>query len=137
VTISDNHWGVIQQTSATGTTGLVNLSNGGANPNSIYCNSKSAPGAYCTANSCPNGANVWNDSALPLAAENNYWADSPLSRCTCDSTLANCTCTGSAFGDTTPPDGVDVLSTPFVSGGTAGVVTTTGPLLMTTPTCAY
>ena len=135
--ITDNHWGVIQQTSAAGTTGLVNLSNGGSNPNQIYCNGKSEPGAYCTSASCPNGANLWNDSALPLAAAHNYWANSPPSACTCNSVLASCTCTGAAAGDTTPPDGIDVLSTPFVSGGTAGVVTTTGPLVITNPTCAY
>jgi hypothetical protein len=137
-TIANNHWGVIQQTGATGTTGLVDLSNGGTSPNSIYCNSSLAPGAYCTAGSCPYGANVWNDSAATLNASNNYWADSPPSKCTWNNALASFKCTGSASGDTTPPDGVDVLVTPSLDGGTVGAVMTTGSLLMTTtPTCAY
>jgi hypothetical protein len=140
-TVTANHWGAIQQSGATGSVGIVNLAGYNATnvaaPNTFYCNGKTEPGAYCTPSSCPNGANVWNNSALPLAAKNDYWANSPLTKCSCSNALASCTCSGGAAGDTTPPDVLDVLVSPYTSGGAVGLVDTTGYLPLTNKTCSY
>jgi hypothetical protein len=146
-TITDNHWGVIQQTGTAPTVisgvpqGIVNMNACTASstfyPNTLYCNGKSEPGACCTSTSCPNGANIWNDSPQPILATNNYFGDSPVGVCTCNSALASCSCTGPAFGDTTPPDDLDVLISPFTSSGSTGAVTTTGNLILSSPTCSY
>ncbi|MFI5299999.1 MAG: hypothetical protein ACHREM_18070 [Polyangiales bacterium] len=145
-TITGNHWGVVQQSSASSTdpskalidlTGMSNYTAGLISPNTIYCNGKTEAGEYCTAGSCPNGANVWNNSGLPLLVQNTYWADSPLSKCLWDSVHSKYACTGSAAGSTTPPDQIDILTSPFTTGATAGSVDFTGALVLTTATCSY
>jgi hypothetical protein len=120
--ILGNHWGVLQRSALSSTTAsdaLVNLS--GLNNNSdvhnvFKCNGKAEPGKCCTTGSCPNGGDVWNNSGLPLDASNDYWSSSPPSQCLCtDSALTSCTCQPA---QSTPPDGLGVLMSPYQSSGT-------------------
>ena len=135
-----NHTGVVQrspQSSTDGTNSVVNLAgtnNGTAAMNTFKCNGKAEPGLCCTSSSCPNGFDVWNNSGLPLDATSNYWRAAPVSQCICDEALQTCTCSGSAYGQTTPPDGLDILRSPF-QGSNTGTVNITGYALVSDPTC--
>jgi hypothetical protein len=105
--IESNHWGVVQHSASSGSTALVSLSAGG---NTLACNTSSEPGA-CSGSGA--GADLFNNSGLPLDASNNKWQDSPITVCNCNSQEASCACTP---GGTTPPDGIDVLNAPLSAG---------------------
>src|SRR5262249_36260426 len=126
---ANNHWGAIQraESSSTSLGDALLVLNGGASPNRLTCNNKSEPGACCNASSCQPGFDVWNDSGLPLDASNSLWDIGPPGRCGCDFQEMSCSCSGWPFGDVTPPDNLEILTTPF-SASTSGTptVTTTG-----------
>ncbi|MFO0584960.1 MAG: hypothetical protein U0229_22015 [Anaeromyxobacter sp.] len=137
-----NQWGVYQssllESSAPGSqlidlTGR-DLSGARSHPNTLACNARSGAGLCALAGQ---GGDVWNQSGLPLLAPNNYWDHSPLSRCqACDTNLQSCACTGAAFGLTTPPDGVDVVTSKFnASSSSVGNVDVSGNLVLTTGAC--
>jgi hypothetical protein len=106
-TIESNHWGVVQHSASSGATALVNLSSGS---NTLACNTSAEPGACSSAGA---GADLFNNSGLPLDASGNKWQDSPITVCNCNSQEASCACTP---GGSTPPDGIDVLNAPLSAG---------------------
>jgi len=128
-TISRNHWGVIQRSAlASGDADLALVNLNGLNaataaPNIIACNGRSEPGLVCPGLGAAPGFGVWNNSGLPLNADNNQWDSSPVGKCACDSTLATCTCTGAAAGNVSPPDKTAVVISPVNAGDPAGTVT--------------
>jgi hypothetical protein len=132
-TIQDNHFGVVQRSALSSTDAadaLITL----VGPNTFKCNGKAEPGLCCTTEDCPNGVDIWNNSGLPLNATNNFWSSSPVSQCRCDENQENCACSGSAVGETTPPDGLGVLRSPY-AGSDTGTVDITGYGLATDLTC--
>jgi hypothetical protein len=134
--VTYNHWGVVQRSSQSSTTvsdAIVSLP-GASGMNTFKCNGKAEPGACCTNGNCPNGGDVWNNSGLPLDATNNYWRAAPVSQCICDTALQSCTCSGSAYGQTTPPDGIDILRSPF-QGSNTGTTNVTGYAVVSDPSC--
>jgi hypothetical protein len=139
--VAGNHWGVVERSGNSSTVAsdaMVNLSgmnNTSDVHNSFKCNGKSERGACCTASSCPNGGDIWNNSGLPLDATYDYWSVAPIPKCLCDSNQQNCTCTGSAQGQTTPPDALGVLRAPLQAGQTAGTVDTANYVLLSDLTC--
>jgi hypothetical protein len=128
-TISHNHWGVIQRSALAANdadSALVNLNGmnaAAAAPNIISCNGKGEPGAVCPGLGDSPGFGIWNNSGLPLNADNNQWDSSPVGKCVCDSALATCTCTGAAAGNTIPLDKTSVVISPVNAGDPAGTVT--------------
>jgi hypothetical protein len=136
-----SHWGVVERSSVSSTNpddAIVDLAgvDSYSNPamNTFKCNGRAEPGKCCTGSSCQNGGDVWNNSGLPLNATNNYWRAAPVSQCLCNEALQSCICSGSAYGQTTPPDGIDVLRAPF-QGSNTGTVDTTGYAVVSDPTC--
>ncbi len=124
-TVSGNHWGAVQRSpDSSPTPGLITLAGGF---NTLTCNTRAEPGACCDGGSCPNGADIWNNSGVLLDASNVTWDDSPVSTCNCNATLQNCTCTGTATGQSTPPDDVSVLNSPYL-GSALGVTSVDGGL---------
>jgi hypothetical protein len=141
-TIDANHWGIVQRSpnsSTDATAALVNLAGIGSDTtevrNVFKCNGKNQPGACCTASSCPNGGDIWNNSGLPLDATYNSWSAAPIGKCLCDATQQNCSCTGAGTGQTTPPDGLGVLRSPLDSTQTAGTVDTANYSLASDTSC--
>ncbi len=135
-----NHTGVVQrspQSSTDASSAVVNLAgtnNGSSAMNTFKCNGKAEPGLCCNGTNCPNGFDVWNNSGLPLDASSNYWRAAPVAQCICNEQLQSCTCSGSAYGQTTPPDGLSVLRSPF-QGSNTGTVNIAGYALVPDPTC--
>lgn len=127
-TISHNHWGVIQRSALAANdpnAALVNLNGMNAStaaPNIISCNGKGEPGAVCPGLADAPGFGIWNNSGLPLNADNNQWDSSPVGKCVCDSALATCTCTGAAAGNATPLDKTSVVISPVNAGDPPGTV---------------
>jgi hypothetical protein len=139
-TVMYNHTGVVQRSplsSADASSAIVNLagaSGGSPAMNTFKCNGKAEPGLCCNGTNCPNGFDVWNNSGLPLIASSNYWRAAPVAQCICNEQLQSCTCSGSAAGQSTPPDGLSILRSPF-QGSNTGTVNITGYALVTDPTC--
>ena len=122
LTIRRNQWGLYQSSPLSSTSpsaALLTVTGG-----SLTCNRHTTAGA-CAASG--NGSDVWNQSGLPLTATNVAWDAAPLAKCSCDYLLASCSCSGRAFGQTTPPDAIEVLTSPY-SASTTGTPTvdTTG-----------
>jgi hypothetical protein len=124
-TLSHNHWGLIQHSALSSTAATASLF-AVANENTFTCNTESEPGACFNAASTLGGADIWNDSGLVLDASEDVWDVVPVGACTCNSQSTGCTCTGWAAGSTSPPDGIEILLTPYsaTSTGTPTVVTT-------------
>ncbi len=118
--IVKNHWGVVQKGSLVLTEGNIRLVGqdavGNTSRNVIACNSKAVAGACCTQASCPNGYDVWNNSASPLDATFNAWEQAPVTQYTCDAVLGSCICAFTAQCLVTPPDGTSVVNSPQSSG---------------------
>jgi hypothetical protein len=135
-----NHTGVVQRSPLSSTdaaSAVVNLAgtnNSTPAMNTFKCNGKAEPGLCCAGSNCPNGYDVWNNSGLPLNATSNYWRAAPVAQCICNEQLQSCACSGSALGQTTPPDGLSVLRSPFQSSST-GTVDITGYALVADPNC--
>jgi hypothetical protein len=128
-TISHNHWGVIQRSALAANdadSALVNLNGMNASaaaPNIIACNGKGEPNAVCPGLGDSPGFGIWNNSGLPLNADNNQRDSSPVGKCVCDSSLATCTCTGAAAVNKTAVDKTSVVISPANAGDPAGTVT--------------
>jgi uncharacterized protein YjdB len=106
--------------------------------NHLLCNSAAEPGQCHTGAYAATGFSVFNNSGYAVDVSNNYWGDSPVSRCNCDYQLQSCACVGSAYGQTTPPDAVSIVNAPngAAPGGTPSV-TMTSYYEETNPTCTY
>jgi hypothetical protein len=120
VQLVHNHWGAHQKSSAAASTdpslALVHVTTTTSIPSRLACATAAEPGRCCVAGDCAPGANVFNESALVLAASGDQWPDSPLRLCTgCNAALQSCAC---STGGTTPPDGIDVMT---LGGGTTDV----------------
>ncbi|MFI5298605.1 MAG: hypothetical protein ACHREM_10945 [Polyangiales bacterium] len=137
-TISHAHYGVTQRSalaSVAATAPSISLAGLPVDPAhgiDFACNGSSNPGACCVAGSCPPGADIFNNSGLPLDARFSTFTSTPAT-CTCNAALTSCTCTGSAAGSATPPDGIAVINAPL----SAGTPTTdvSGAFVVTGPTC--
>lgn len=112
------------------------VSPGSFNRNELLCNGAAEPGDCSTGAYATKGFSILNRSGYTIDASNNYWGDSPISKCTCDTQLQNCTCSGGPFGQTTPPDAISIVNAPYnATTPTTPAVVTTGYALATTPAC--
>lgn len=140
--VQNNHFGVYvnsPDSSSDGGAAPVGLNPGSATYdwNHFRCNNATRKeGACSTGAFADKGFDIFNNSGYTIDASNNYWVDSPVSKCLCDSTLANCACSGWAVGQTTPPDNLSVLNAPLLPS-TTGVpsVITTNNAIDPSPTC--
>jgi hypothetical protein len=131
-TITHNHWGVVQRSlagSTDPTKALIDLNGASGTstyPNTITCSGSREPGACCTSSNCPPGYGIWNNSGLPLQADNDKFDSSPPTLCSCDSNLANCVCSGfQGTPPTQPVDGMAIVNSPAPSGAGPGSTTKT------------
>lgn len=115
----------------------LNLGPLSSHGNHFRCNNATRKeGACSTGAFADKGFDVFNNSGYTIDAANNYWVDSPVSKCLCDSSLANCSCSGWPAGQTTPPDNLSVLNAPLLPS-TTGVpsVLTGNNAIDPSPTC--
>ena len=135
-----NHFGV--WLSSAGAATDPNLApvtlNGGTSANHLLCNSSLEPGQCGSGPYAAKGFSVFNNSGYTVDVSNVYWGDSPVSKCTCDAQLQSCACVGSPYGQTTPPDAISIVNSPYgsVPTGTPSVVMTQY-LQETNPTCTF
>jgi len=140
--VQNNHFGVyVNSPDSSSDPGKapVGLNPGSAtyNWNHFRCNNATRKeGACSTGAFADKGFDIFNNSGYTIDASNNYWVDSPVSKCLCDSTLANCACSGWPERQTTPPDNLSVLNAPLLPT-TTGVpsVITTNNAIDPSPTC--
>ena len=135
-----NHFGV--WLSAPGAATDPNLApvtlNGDTARNHLLCNSAVEPGQCANGPYASKGFSVFNNSGYTVDVSNVYWGDSPVSKCTCDVQLQNCTCVGSPYGQTTPPDAISIVNSPYsaVPTGTPNVAMSQY-FQETNPTCSF
>jgi hypothetical protein len=121
-TIRNNHFGVYVSSARGGTDPAiapVSLNSGSNARNQILCNRAQPGGACAVGTFASRGFDVFNNSGFTIDASNTAWGFLPVGRCDCDPTLTSCSCAGAAFGLLSPPDGLDVLNAPLLSGALA------------------
>jgi hypothetical protein len=138
-TLRNNHFGVWLASGGSGSDPLLSpvmLNSGTTTRNHLLCNTASVGGACSTGTYANKGFSVFNNSGYPIDADNNYWGDSPITRCTCNPTLATCGCSGFPVTPLTPPDQTSVVNAPL-NASTTGTPSTSvaNYALDPTPTC--